>query len=227
MTQITHSHAFAIALDMDGVIFRTVKLKHDALLSLFPAHLSAVASRMIWSLAGVPRRHKLALVHEACHGTQATTANVEVYLSQYAALLEAALAAPPLTPGVASFVALGQHRAFVCSSAPIEEVRRLLKAADLSDALEAVYGAPTSKPDALREIIDRVAGMPLVFFGDAVADREAATQNAVAFVGMTGEHDAFDLTPVPKLVDFSDVQTVLDAVAKAMLVLETRPGPTR
>lgn len=222
--RMTHHSQFAVALDMDGVIFQTTRAKHDAMLSLFPAEASAVASRTIWSLAGVPRSEKLATVHKACHGSMPTDAELHRYLSNYRGLLENALASPALIPGVASLVALGRHRAFVCSSAPEEEVKHALEAAGLDTYFEAVYGAKTSKLAALQEIAHKIDNLPLVFFGDAVANLTAATCASVGFVALTAEADQFGGLAVPKLKDFCDYQLVLEAVGLALSTTRTEPA---
>lgn len=207
---------YAIAFDMDGVIFRTTTPKHDAMLSLFPEPVKVVASGAIMGLSGVPRRHKLAKVYETCFGRVPSSAETQMYLDNYELALRAVLASPTVTPGLRSFIAHSPSPCFVCSSAPHEEVDQQLRNAGLDQYFEGTYGAPALKTQALRDVVRRVNHMEVVFFGDAVADREAATLAGCGFVAVVGETDQFAGTTLPRIVDFSDEEKVHEAIKSAL-----------
>jgi len=208
---------YAIALDMDGVIFRTTKPKHDAMLSLFPETRQEAISDAILSMSGVPRRQKLATVYEACFGHHPAEAVLQTYLQKYADALQDALAKPVITPGIEEFLERSPSRCFVCSSAPRDEVARQLRMTGLAQHFEGEYGAPMSKVEALRDVAQRVANLAVVFLGDAQADREAAAQVGCAFVAVIGETDQFPNMATPKVTDFVNGEAVLEAINCALV----------
>ena len=56
----------------------------------------------------------------------------------------------------------------------------------MSKYFSQVYGAPRSKTDNLLDLLKKYSLQPtkLVFFGDALADYEAATEVGITFVGV-------------------------------------------
>ena len=208
---------YATAFDMDGVIFRTTKPKHDARLSLFPETMKEVASDAIMGLSGVPRRHKLARVYETCFRREPSTTELQNYLANYEVALRAVLEAPVVAPGIRTFLERLSSPRFVCSSAPLEEVNHQLPMAGLEQHFDGTYGAPISKLQALRDVARRVRGMKVVFFGDATIDRDAARLAGCGFVAVVGETDQFSGTTTPKISDFANDEVVLEAIKCALV----------
>ena len=208
---------YAIAFDMDGVIFRTTRPKHDAMLSLFPEPMKAVASDAIMGLSGVPRRYKLERVYETCFGRAPSSAETQMYLDNYELKLHAVLTNPAVTPGIRSFIEHLSSPLYVCSSAPHEEVNNQLRTAGLNQHFESTYGVPTSKTEALLDIVRRVTPMEVVFFGDAMADLDAATLAGCGFVAVVGETDQFAATTSPKIIDFVNEEAVFEAIKRALV----------
>jgi hypothetical protein len=68
---------YAIAFDMDGVVFRTTMPKHHAMLGLFPETMKEVASDAIMGMSGVARKQKLASVYETCFGRAPSSAELK------------------------------------------------------------------------------------------------------------------------------------------------------
>ncbi|HNV58306.1 MAG TPA: HAD hydrolase-like protein [Rhodoferax sp.] len=209
--------SYAIAFDMDGVIFRTTRPKHDAMLSLFPGATKEVASDEIMSMSGVPRGQKLTRVYERCFGRTPSGAELQALLQKYEVALRVVLADPVVTPGIKSFLERSSSQCFVCSSAPLEEVERQLQIAGLEKRFERAYGAPTSKTQALQDVSRRVGHMDVVFFGDATADLKAAKDAGCAFVAVVGETDQFPESPTPRVADFVNDVVVLDAINCALV----------
>lgn len=206
----------AIVFDMDGVIFQTTRPKHDAMLCLFPDEQKGVASQTIMRMGGVPRKDKLAQVHKACFGRLPSNIELRTYLARYEFALHAVLAKPVATPGIESFLELISCPCFVNSSAPISEVNSQLRQAGLDQYFSRIYGAPALKTQVLQNIKRQVKGLD-AFFGDASADRDAASAAGVAFVAVVGETDQFPNNDVPKIKDFVDAGAVVELVNCALL----------
>lgn len=202
----------AIALDMDGVIFRTTLPKRDAMLCLFPPESRSKLSSVVLSLSGVPRKEKLSQVHLTLYGAHPSRERLAGLLAEYEIVLASQLARPILTPGLTDFLKGLATQKCVCSSAPVHEVLRQLEGASLTSHFKLVFGAPTSKTEALREFRKQAGGRQVVFFGDAAADRQAARAAGVGFVAVVGEYDQFNDASIPKIEDFVDEQAVWRAI---------------
>ena len=196
-----------VVLDLDGVILKTNLIKYRAMLSLFaefPDQREPI-SDYILARGGVPRRDKLAGILREIVGVEPTPALIAGYLERYAHALEHELAIAPMVEGMAHFLQQTDYTFYVCSSAPEEEVHRQLQRRDLLGYFTKVYGSTTPKADALRAIRAAHPHHPIVFFGDAVGDWDAAQAANVAFVAVVNERDNFGEQPVTKLQSFSDV----------------------
>ena len=79
-----------------------------------------------------------------------------------------------------------------------------------------VYGSTTAKADALYAIRAVHRDSPIVFFGDAVGDWEAAQTAAVAFIAVVNERDNFGDQPVIKLWSFADLAEVEACLGRAL-----------
>ncbi len=204
-------------MDMDGVIFRTVMAKHDAMLGLFPTERREVVSQAILSLSGIPRREKLHAVHRECFAKEATESQVEAYLEAYALALTASLQSPALAPGIKSFIEQLSVPVYVCSSAPTREVTQMLEAAGIVEHFKGIYGSPLSKASALRQVAQTAKGSVLVYFGDAPADQAAAEEVGACFVAVAGELDQFPHSQVAKVQDFTNLCAVQSAIERAIV----------
>lgn len=208
-----------LVFDLDGVILRTTMIKHTAMLSLFGEHKQAdLISKHILAQGGVPRRQKLRDLMRQFLDSEPTEAKLDEVLQLYAERLEQSLADAPLVEGIATFLRLHTGEAYVCSSAPYEEVLRQLRKNDLHTYFRALYCGDTPKPLALRQIKKSHFQQPIVFFGDAVADLNAAHDARVAFVGVVAEQNAFTSLCVPTVSSFVSSEQVWVNVEQAIKI---------
>jgi len=204
------AHRTVIALDLDGVVFRSTHVKHHAMRALFDEHAidAAALSRFILDRGGIPRRQKIAQIVEQFLGDPPTDDVLASYLNRYAMALEVVLAEAPLVDGVASLLQRADCTFYVVSSAPEGEVRHQLGMRGLTAHFAGLYASDTRKVDALRSVRERHPDQTVVFFGDSLADRDAARAARVAFVGVTAERDAFVDLDIATLRDFSTAADV-------------------
>jgi len=202
----------ALVFDMDGVILQSNELKHQALLRLFadfPEDLPAIAVYNR-SAGGVPRQRKFEHIWREilclCYGPELE----EQFTTRYAELLEEGLRKVPLVEGIESFLGSTPIPKYVSSAAPQEEVEHQLTSRQLRQHFSAVFGAPTEKADALREVIRRQGCAPqqVLFLGDARADYEAAQAAGTAFVGVVRECNNFEGLRCTTLTDFRNALLV-------------------
>lgn len=213
-----------VVLDLDGVILKTNLIKYRAMLSLFAeyADQQETISAYILARGGVPRRDKLAGILQEIVGVESSAEIISGYLARYAQTLEHELAIAPMVEGVNDFLQQTDYTFYVCSSAPEEEVQRQLQQRDLLGCFTQVYGSTIPKTDALRAIRAAHPHHPIVFFGDATGDWEAAQTANVAFVAVVNERDNVGEQPVIKLHCFSDLAEVTECIEIALLLNANR-----
>jgi phosphoglycolate phosphatase len=209
----------AVVLDMDGVLLRSNAIKHAAMLGLFDATADQRLTIAAYNQrsGGVPRRIKFQHIWEAILHRSYSAVVERVLAERYESALETEMLRAPLTEGVEQFIGSITLPRFVCTAAPKREALAILEANGLLQCFSGVYDGSTTKALALDAIVQHVGrGQgPVVFFGDAVADLEAAIEARVGFVGVTREANNFVGTSVPTIHDFSDIQNVWRRVAEA------------
>jgi phosphoglycolate phosphatase-like HAD superfamily hydrolase len=182
-----------LVLDMDGVLFDSDEIKAVNLVAslvqvLDPAVLGEV-DRWNRTQRGVPRRDKFEYI-AARWLSSPPQAAVDALEQAYSLRLRAALARATALPGAEMLRACpaGLH---LCSSAPIDEIGRLLDAQGLADVFESVEGDPPGKRIALALIVERHPRDLVVMIGDGDADLDAASATGAAFIGVDRGVGAF------------------------------------
>lgn len=206
-----------IVFDLDGVILKTNLIKYRAMLSLFADYGEQQESISAYILAhgGVPRREKLFGLLHGLLGVAPSPALLEDYLERYARALEHALAMAPIVEGIDGFLQQAGYTFYVSSAAPEPEVYHQLQRRNLLTYFAGIYGATTPKATALNTIRTIHPDRPLLFFGDASGDWEAANEAGVAFIAVINERDNFGAEPITKLSNFINMAQVKACIERA------------
>jgi len=174
--------------DFDGVIKESVAVKTEAFVQLFSPFGAEVAARVrAHHLAngGMSRFEKIPRYLEWA-GQSVTDASVDDYCQRFSKAVLGCVVAAPWVPGVESYLRTNRHgQEFVLVTAtPQGEIEAILQAMDLHRCFSAVFGAPTRKGDAIRQVLTHrgVRASEALMVGDATADLEAARQNEVPFL---------------------------------------------
>ena len=206
-----------LVFDMDGVLFESVHRKLLAMLAVFPESDRVRLEPVVLSLSGVPRLAKLRHVFTSAYGRAPKKNELEVALDNYERNLGQFAEQPaPLVKGIASFLQSIETQSYVASSAPQAEVFRQLSQAGLIHHFSGVFGSPTTKTEALREVRRRHPSGSIVFFGDARADQVAANSVGTAFVGVSAESNQFPDKEVTTIPHFENI-AVVDAAIRLVL----------
>ena len=90
---------------------------------------------------------------------------------------------------------------------------RFSEAHQLTPYFQAIHGYPDRKADVLTCLKAQHTG-PMIFFGDAWADYEAAQQAQVHFIGVeTAERSRpFADLNIPTIPNFEDTQAILNSI---------------
>lgn len=177
-----------VCWDFDGVIKESVELKGQAFCELFKPFGAGLMHRIVRhheDNGGMSRFEKLPL-YLAWAGQAVSAESVAEYSARFAKQVVKDVVAAPWVPGAEALLRDNPYNQIfvIVSATPKDELDMILAAIDLGRHVSAVFGAPTSKSEAIRTALGlaNVARDQCLMIGDAQADLEAAQENAVAFL---------------------------------------------
>lgn len=174
--------------DFDGVIKESVEVKTRAFVQLFQPFGVEVADRVRAhheANGGMSRFDKLPL-YLGWAGIEPTEGRVSSYCKQFSQLVLQGVIDAPWVLGAEDYLRSNPHRQiFVTVSAtPQDELEQILQVLDLRKCFADVFGAPTSKKEAISMTLEsyNIAPQHCLMIGDAKADWDAAQTNQVPFL---------------------------------------------
>ncbi|PKN70930.1 MAG: HAD family hydrolase [Deltaproteobacteria bacterium HGW-Deltaproteobacteria-12] len=174
--------------DFDGVIKDSVDIKTHAFVQLFQPYGPYVAERVLKhheANGGMSRFDKLPL-YLRWAGEEPTEDRVKELCEKFSKAVLQSVIDAPWVPGAQEYIRTNPHlQIFVLVSAtPQEEIEKIIQALGLAGSFAAVFGAPTSKKEAIRLTLSRYKIPPhqCLMIGDAIADWDAAMANEVPFL---------------------------------------------
>lgn len=199
--------------DFDGVIKDSVDVKTQVFVKLFASYGSQVTEQVKShheANGGMSRFDKLPL-YLRWVGENPTQDRVNEFCKRFSEMALQGVIDAPWVPGAEDYIRMNPRRqTFVLVSAtPQEEIEQIMQALDLQKCFSTVFGAPTSKKEAIRMTLNRYNIPPqnCLMVGDARADMEAAQANQVPFLlrrhatnGQVFEHYTGD-----SVEDFTDL----------------------
>jgi beta-phosphoglucomutase len=179
----------AVILDFDGVVLESVGVKTEGFRDLFsftPEHVDEIVDYHRRN-TGVSRFDKFRHIYREILKEPLTDEQFRLLSDRYAELVVEGVVASPFVPGAREFLAAwhGKIALFVVSASPRDELGSIIKRRGLTPCFRRVYGAPTKKEEAIREILGMTGSSPerTLFVGDAVNDLSAARAAGVRFAG--------------------------------------------
>jgi beta-phosphoglucomutase len=179
----------AVILDFDGVILESVGVKTRAFHELFSFRPDRVDEIVDYHRrnTGVSRFDKFRYIYREILREPLPEEQFRWLSDRYADLVVDGVVASPFVPGAGEFLRefAGKLPLFVVSASPQEELESIIRQRSLARCFRKVYGAPTRKEDAIREILALTGTAPsrALFIGDAVNDLNAARAAGVRFAG--------------------------------------------
>lgn len=174
--------------DFDGVIKDSVGVKTDAFVQLFRPYGVEVADRVRAhheANGGVSRFEKFPLYLEWA-GESVTKEKVDGCCRRFYELVLHGVIDAPWVPGVEAILRdnLRQQEFVLVTATPQAEIEEILAAINLRACFSEVFGAPTSKKEAIRAslVARKLDASQCLMIGDAKADRDAALANDVPFL---------------------------------------------
>lgn len=174
--------------DFDGVIKDSIDIKTRAFVQLFQSYGVEVAERVRKhheTNGGMSRFDKFPL-YLRWAGEEPTEDRVNEFCEKFGKSVLQSVIDAPWVPGAEEYLRTNPHmQIFVLVSAtPQEEIEKIVQTLDLQKSFAAVFGAPTSKKEAIRLTLNRynIPSQKCLMIGDAKADWDAARANEVPFL---------------------------------------------
>jgi phosphoglycolate phosphatase-like HAD superfamily hydrolase len=174
--------------DFDGVIKDSVSVKTDAFVKLFLPYGAEVAKKVQRhheENGGMSRFEKFP-IYMRWVGEEPTEGRVKAFCEKFSRIVLKNVIDSPWVPGAEKYLRLNpNNQIFVLVSAtPQDEIEHIVETLDLRRSFVAVFGAPTSKKEAIRITLGnyKIPSLDCLMIGDATADMEAARSNNVPFL---------------------------------------------
>jgi phosphoglycolate phosphatase-like HAD superfamily hydrolase len=174
--------------DFDGVIKDSVEVKTQAYFKLFEPFGLGVAEKVRQhheANGGMSRFDKLPIYLQWA-GLEVNKIAVSEYCNQFSQQVLQGVIAAPWVGGVEQYLRSNVHQQMfvLVSATPQDELEYILHALDLINCFAEIYGTPTTKQNAIRNVLfDRsLDARDALMIGDAQADLDAANANQVPFL---------------------------------------------
>ena len=144
---------------------------------------------------GMSRYEKFTFYHKEYLNKDITNNELDVLDKQFSSYIVDKVVNANEIAGVSNFLEkiCLSNNCYICSATPVYEVREIVRLRGWDHLFCGVLGSPTTKSDNLKEIIrcEKVNSEKVIFFGDAVADYEAAIKCNVDFVAIGKSWDKY------------------------------------
>ena len=190
--------------DFDGVIKNSVSVKGEAFADIFSK--SEATKKLIInhhnSNGGVSRFEKIPVYLRFC-GEEVSEKNIKFYSEKFSLLVKEKVVSSDWIPGFmsyANYLKIHEKSLYILSATPQHELREIACLCKLDSLFEVnnIIGSPMIKSDYLK-ILKKLG--PVIFFGDAMSDYDAARISGVDFVQcktnglfMDDSHKSFQFT---------------------------------
>lgn len=210
----------AIFFDFDGVLVESVDIKTNAFADLFAHEGSRVVRKVVdyhMQNAGVPRYDKFRYIYREILKRPLDDRKFECLCSRFAECVIDNVVSAPYVKGALEFLEAYSSRylCFVTSATPHVELEEIILRRGMARFFRALYGAPTNKTGAVKEVLQREEIHPsmAVYIGDALSDYKAAQDNGIAFIAkINGNEDIFDGIDCFRIRDLSTLSGTIIAM---------------
>lgn len=180
----------AIILDFDGTILESTNIKTEAFKQVINNYPISQIEKFIEyhkKHAGISRDIKFRFFYKCILQKPCTDEMVEKLSKQFSNIVFEKVLNCPFVPGAHKFLK-SQHnkkQLFLVSGTPREELQEILTIRKMKNFFQEVFGAPTTKQEAIQNIIKKYNFLKdeMLFVGDALSDQLAAKKFKLKFIG--------------------------------------------
>ncbi|HHT9105568.1 MAG TPA: HAD family hydrolase [Candidatus Wujingus californicus] len=209
-----------IFFDFDGVIVESVDIKTKAFVRLFERESEDVVKKVVeyhLNNTGVSRYEKFKYIYKEILNHALCDAELQMLCDKFASLVLDAVVLAPYVKGAKEFLEnfVSKYRFFVVTATPQEEIEEIIRRRAINHFFKAVYGTPTKKSDAVREIMDRWSIKPdnALYIGDAMSDYIAARDNSVCFIARINNNESvFSCVNCLKVKDLTELDVTIEKI---------------
>jgi HAD superfamily hydrolase (TIGR01549 family) len=187
----------AIIFDFDGVVVESVDIKTTAFAELFRNEGETVVKKVVeYHLvnAGVSRYDKFRYIYREILKRDLSDDEFQRLCKKFASLVIEAVVRAPYVKGCEEFLEeySSSYKCYVASATPQGEMEDIVRRRGIAKYFAAIYGSPTKKTDAVKEIINlyRLSPDEVLYVGDAMSDYEAATENKIYFIARISDNES-------------------------------------
>lgn len=184
-----------VVFDFDGVLVDSVGIKTKAYEQMYEEYGSSVVKKVRshhLQNGGMSRFKKFKYYHETYLGEKLELKDIERMSQKFSELVVTQVISSNWIPGAQDFLQKLYEKKIDCvivSATPRLEIEQIVIERKMAKYFIDIFGSPTSKYDNLSIILKKhqVTPSELIFFGDALADWQAASKMGVPFVGVGKE----------------------------------------
>lgn len=210
----------AIFFDFDGVIAESVDIKTEAFAKLFEKEGKKIVEKVVdyhLSNTGVSRFEKFRYIYKEILKRSLGNDEFQNLCSKFANLVAEEVVRSPYVKGAVEILEYcsSRFKCYIVSATPQEEIELIIKRRNIYHFFKAVYGAPTKKADAVREIIQKEVIDPAkaVYIGDGLSDYMAAKDNNVIFIARINNNESiFTNTECLKIKDLTNLRNIIEDI---------------
>ena len=177
-----------IFFDFDGVIKDSVEVKSDAFEQLFQPYGEVIATKVRQhheANGGMSRFEKLPL-YLSWSGVESDRKVISEYSDKFSSMVSQKVIESEWVAGVEDFLEKYHQdkKLFLVTATPQKEIEKITKVLNIDRFFQEIIGAPTSKFDAIRWILDEyhIMADQAVMIGDSPSDYQGAVSNKVSFI---------------------------------------------
>lgn len=210
----------AIFFDFDGVIVESVDIKTSAFAKLFEHEGQGIVKKVVdyhLNNTGISRYEKFKYIYKEILNRPLNEREFKALCDKFSRLVMNEVIRAPYVKGAKEFLEnyLSRYSYFVLSATPQEEIEEILKRRNLSSFFRGIYGAPTKKSDAIKDILFKGELKPIqaLYVGDAMSDYAAAQDNCVNFVARINNNNSkFSNLACPKIKDLRGLKEIIEGL---------------
>lgn len=201
-----------IALDFDGTLVESNRIKDRAFETIFsewPEHMDAM---MQWHLAhnSTERREKFRYFVEEVLALPGRDELIEELTTRFSQQTRQSIIDCPFVKGARNFLKYIQNRVaiYLLSATPQLDLNEIIEERGLDKYFKEIYGAPIDKVYILKKIMvaEEASAYEMLFIGDSLEDQQAAGLLGIQFIGRQSDRPLDD----SKNNTFSDFLKIKD-----------------
>ena len=210
----------AIIFDYDGIISESVNIKTEAFAEMFRPFGQDVEKMVInhhESNGGVSRFEKFKLYYRDFLKKDITPHKIDSLSIKFSNLVLDRVVDAPYVQGAYEFLSSNykKYDFYISTGTPTEEIEIILEQKGIKKFFKGVYGSPENKAVHVKRIMQlrNYKNDEIIFIGDALSDKNAATINKIDFIGRFTTDESIKHSKY-LIKDFNQINKTLNKIEK-------------